>query len=453
LWHSKYAVTTSPTPPSSGTLTANSTVTVTGLSSSTTYYAYVRSVCSGIGNSPWISQTFATAIGSCTPQYSNTCSGGGWYYFIKRFTLKGEGGSLIHKEAASCSSNYIDYTATTNATLGRGKSYSCIISTDTLNSCSAWIDFNDDNAFTSDEKVLSNYQTAFTLQNNQVSLYIPALVNIGSHRMRVRLNSDDPCATGFYGQAHDYTVTIEDSSSSSAYTISPGIANNCLQGGSVIINAACNNNTKWVPLVDSSNNIIASINANGNNLNRVDVSEYINKGTVRTSTNGRRYLDRNTQITVQTQPASVVGIRIYLSQRELDSLKAVDPSISSVNDLWLTKTNQSCGSVLGQGQVLQPVGSGTINGGYYVEYNITSFSSFYLHSGSCSTNVWTGAVNSVWENPSNWSCGIIPTSTTNVVIGAGFNIIINTNVTVNTLAIGTGSNLTVTAGHTLTVVH
>ncbi len=38
---------------------------------------------------------------------------------------------------------------------------------------------------------------------------------------------------------------------------------------------------------------------------------------------------------------------------------------------------------------------------------------------ACNFNYWSGADNKAWENPMNWSCGIIPTATTNVVIGAG----------------------------------
>ena len=38
---------------------------------------------------------------------------------------------------------------------------------------------------------------------------------------------------------------------------------------------------------------------------------------------------------------------------------------------------------------------------------------------ACNFNYWSGANNKAWENPMNWSCGIIPNSTTNVIIGSG----------------------------------
>ncbi|MEO6723206.1 MAG: M12 family metallo-peptidase [Ferruginibacter sp.] len=34
-------------------------------------------------------------------------------------------------------------------------------------------------------------------------------------------------------------------------------------------------------------------------------------------------------------------------------------------------------------------------------------------------NKWTGAINTAWENATNWSCGSIPNSTTDVTIGSG----------------------------------
>lgn len=36
----------------------------------------------------------------------------------------------------------------------------------------------------------------------------------------------------------------------------------------------------------------------------------------------------------------------------------------------------------------------------------------------CTTNNWTGAVSTAWENPANWSCGQVPDSTMNVIVQA-----------------------------------
>ncbi len=33
--------------------------------------------------------------------------------------------------------------------------------------------------------------------------------------------------------------------------------------------------------------------------------------------------------------------------------------------------------------------------------------------------IWTGTINTAWENPLNWNCGVVPTATTEVIINAG----------------------------------
>lgn len=44
-----------------------------------------------------------------------------------------------------------------------------------------------------------------------------------------------------------------------------------------------------------------------------------------------------------------------------------------------------------------------------------------VNNASCALyeNKWTGAVNTAWENPGNWGCGIIPNATTDVTIPTG----------------------------------
>jgi hypothetical protein len=46
-----------------------------------------------------------------------------------------------------------------------------------------------------------------------------------------------------------------------------------------------------------------------------------------------------------------------------------------------------------------------------------------------------GGGNSLWSNPSNWSGGAVPVSGANVVINNGFKVIVNTNVSINSLTI------------------
>ena len=67
-------------------------------------------------------------------------------------------------------------------------------------------------------------------------------------------------------------------------------------------------------------------------------------------------------------------------------------------------------------------------------------------------NVWTGAVDSNWENPSNWSCGTIPDNYTDVIINNGI-VFINSNVVIRSLIINPPGSLTVMSGNTLTITN
>ncbi|MFM2265331.1 MAG: putative adhesin, partial [Bacteroidota bacterium] len=67
----EYAVTSSATPPSSGTANAGTSVSVSSLSANTTYYLHVRSNCGGSGYSSWATSTsFRTPCNATTTPYT-----------------------------------------------------------------------------------------------------------------------------------------------------------------------------------------------------------------------------------------------------------------------------------------------------------------------------------------------------------------------------------------------
>lgn len=67
------------------------------------------------------------------------------------------------------------------------------------------------------------------------------------------------------------------------------------------------------------------------------------------------------------------------------------------------------------------------------------------------TNYWNGKVNTLWENSGNWNCGNIPDQHSDVYINSG-NVSINSNVTLRSLILGPGVNLTIAPGYTLTLL-
>jgi hypothetical protein len=67
-------------------------------------------------------------------------------------------------------------------------------------------------------------------------------------------------------------------------------------------------------------------------------------------------------------------------------------------------------------------------------------------------NNWTGAVSTAWENPGNWSCGVVANATTDVVINSG-TVIVNSNAVCRSLRVSPGVNFIVNTGFILTIVH
>lgn len=70
----------------------------------------------------------------------------------------------------------------------------------------------------------------------------------------------------------------------------------------------------------------------------------------------------------------------------------------------------------------------------------------------CTTNTWTGAVNTAWENAGNWSCNSVPDSITNVVISSG-TVVLNSNKSVRSFVLNPGVSFTVRPGFNLTITH
>jgi hypothetical protein len=66
-------------------------------------------------------------------------------------------------------------------------------------------------------------------------------------------------------------------------------------------------------------------------------------------------------------------------------------------------------------------------------------------------NVWTGTINTAWENPGNWSRGFIPDVNTDVFINNS-TISVNSNAVCRTLSLMPGVNLDINTG-SITIKH
>lgn len=177
-----------------------------------------------------------------------------------------------------------------------------------------------------------------------------------------------------------YADVAGKSSIPTSIDVTSGTMNTCNPGTTVTIDAS--NNTLWVPITGPDGNIMAEINANGQNLGTITSSFYQHSGAIRIKNNAR-YLDRNITITPQTQPSSAVGIRLYISKAEYDALD-LDPAsmVSAITDLRILKNNDPCGSaaVAATSSIVPAYAEAHGSQGYMLQASITSFSSFYFGS-------------------------------------------------------------------------
>jgi hypothetical protein len=142
------------------------------------------------------------------------------------------------------------------------------------------------------------------------------------------------------------------------------------------------------PAVDISDNY---------NLGTVNVSVYDNAGPIRTY-NGAPYLDRSFTITPQNNPngAATVTVRLFFTTAEFKAIQAADPSIITPGDLGVIKQPSGSGSgstytVVAGEQNITPDAWAAVDGGYYIEIQISSFSNFFIFKNS-------GALPVTWLN-------------------------------------------------------
>ena len=138
------------------------------------------------------------------------------------------------------------------------------------------------------------------------------------------------------------------------------------------------------------------------NLGNVTVSTYDNTTGIR-NFNGAPYLDRSWTITPDNNPngAATITIRLLFTTAEFDALAAADPSIKTPGDLAVIKQPSGSGStysVVANEKTIIPTSWGTINGGYYLEIQITSFSNFFIFKSTIPLPLNWLDVQAKWQN-------------------------------------------------------
>ncbi len=121
--------------------------------------------------------------------------------------------------------------------------------------------------------------------------------------------------------------------------------------------------------------------------------------------NGRPYLNVNYLIKPTNNPVGTaqVGVRLFFAQEEFDALKLADPSITSPADLQVIKQPSTANAletyspVAGE-ETIQPTAWKAVDGGYYLEFYVSSFSNFFIFKGNGILPLTWLNVNAQWKN-------------------------------------------------------
>lgn len=160
---------------------------------------------------------------------------------------------------------------------------------------------------------------------------------------------------------------------------------------------------EWLHFFNSTGDVIASINDQGQNLPEISLDYQINGGPVRTDAAGHFYLDRNWAFSPEMTFNNPVSLRLYFSTEEFDSLALASAEVKDLEDLFGTKiSGAACGNYPGGGQLLSPLKTLTLNAQTLgLEFEIEGFSAFYLQgaSGLTSSRDILASDLRIWPNP------------------------------------------------------
>ncbi|SEQ10457.1 T9SS-dependent choice-of-anchor J family protein [Flavobacterium urocaniciphilum] len=200
----EYAVTTSATPPASGTPTTNTYYLATGLTGQTVYYLHVRTDCGSGNYGVWSTLSFFT--GYCTPSSSGSAS------YISNFTTTGGSQNISNLASGFTTGGYLNATSQfVEGYATSAFSFNGTIVGGTVG-FAIWIDWNNDLILNNaTEKVFNT--TAYGNGPFTGTITIPAGTPIGNYRMRVATdfnssNPSNPCAAVTRGEFEDYTVSV-----------------------------------------------------------------------------------------------------------------------------------------------------------------------------------------------------------------------------------------------------
>jgi len=201
----EYAVTTTATPPASGTAVTTASATGVTVTANTLNYIHVRTNCGSGDFSNWITGTLYN--GYCTPEPGYVDGDG-----ITNFTL----GTINNTSPSESMVYYENYTDQV-AEIGQGVSKQFSISFHTYSNAYAtkiWVDWNNDLDFDdAGEEVYSGTSAGSERAILNGYITVPLTATLGNHRLRIgalpaNRQGPVPCSNNYYGVFEDYTINV-----------------------------------------------------------------------------------------------------------------------------------------------------------------------------------------------------------------------------------------------------
>ena len=200
----EYAVTTSATPPTSGTATTATFQAVSGLTPQTLYYLHVRSMCSAGVYGNWATTSFLT--GYCIPSSTNTTT------YVNSFVTTGGSQNISNLATGYSTGGYNNATSQIVAGFATSTfNFNAAIIGGTAG-FSIWIDWNNDLVFDNATEKFFN-TTTYGSGPFTGTITIPAGTAVGNYRMRIvtdylSTNPSLPCGAPTTAEFEDYTISV-----------------------------------------------------------------------------------------------------------------------------------------------------------------------------------------------------------------------------------------------------
>lgn len=299
----------------------------------------------------------------------------------------------------------------------------------------AWIDFDRNGSFEAGEFFYIGTGNGVTISQQ---IQIPANVTGGVTRMRIRVQfnaiftAGQACSNFLYGETEDYAVNIDNPVHcvpDGASDCSSGDVITRVQFGTMDTTTACSVNgygdftaAGVQTAVNAGSYVPVTVQADCVGINPQHVGIWIDF-------NHNNQFDRSEFTMVQNDCGAILTDSISIPANAFAGLTTM--RVRSTASYWFSASDACAAFTTGETE----------------DYTID------IIPAACPVNTWTGlAGNNSWEDAGNWSCGLVPTRHSNVVVNSG-SVIINSNVTVYSLTVNAAATVSVEPGFTLQVTH